>query len=380
MQVVAIGWHVYTITHSPLSLGLIGLSRVIPLILFSFFSGLTADILNRKKVMFVCQIIMMITSSILAWLTYTNQATPFLIYLLLAINSTATVFDTPARQSLIPLLVPKRYLMNAIGLNSTMWQTAVVLGPAAAGFTIDILGLANVYLINTISFVAVIIALILMNPLKQKKLEKAVLFNLKSIKEGIHFVKSSPLIYSTMILDFFATFFASATTLLPIFAQEILEVGPRGLGFLYAAPSLGGVMAGIIISAIGHFKRQGKILLVAVGIYGLATILFGLSKYYYLSLLVLTVAGAGDIVATVIRNTIRQLYTPDHLRGRMVSINMIFFMGGPQLGEVEAGVVAAAFGTPASVVIGGVGTVIVTLLIAYLIPKIRNFEGHELLA
>lgn len=380
MQVVAIAWHMYELTGSPFSLGLIGLARFLPLVLFSFFSGLAADVLNRKKIMFACQVVMMSTSLVLAWATIANIASPLLIYLLLAINSVAVVFDTPARQSLIPLLVPKENLMNAVSLNTTMWQTSVVLGPAAAGFVIDFLGIAWVYLIDAISFLAVIIALVLMSPVKKAVTFNQASFSLKSIKEGIHFVKSSPLIYSTMILDFFASFFASATTLLPIFAKDILAVGPRGLGFLYAAPSIGGILSGAIISAIGHFKKQGKILLTAVGIYGLATVVFGLSKYYYLSLLVLAVAGAGDIVATIIRNTIRQLNTPDHLRGRMVSINMLFFMGGPTLGEVEAGLVAAALGTPASVVIGGMGTIIITLLVAYFVPKIRQFEGHDVLA
>lgn len=183
-----------------------------------------------------------------------------------------------------------------------------------------------------------------------------------------------------MILDFFATFFSSATVLLPAFAKDILAVGPKGLGLLYAAPSVGGIVAGLIVSSFHNLKNQGKILLSAVFVYGLATILFGISRSFYLSLLFLGLTGVGDVVSTVIRNTIRHSTTPDYIRGRMTSINMLFFMGGPQLGEVEAGILAAAIGTPLSVVVGGIGTIIATALITVLIPKLRKYQGDEVLA
>lgn len=180
-----------------------------------------------------------------------------------------------------------------------------------------------------------------------------------------------------MLLDFFATFFSSATVLLPIFAKDILAVGPKGLGILYAAPALGAVIAGLIVSSLGHLKNQGKILLGAIIIYGMATIFFGISRSFFLSLIFLFLTGVGDVVSTIIRNTIRQLTTPDYLRGRMVSVNMIFFMGGPQLGEAEAGILAAAIGTPASVVVGGIGTIIATLMLAFFIPKLKNYQGNK---
>lgn len=380
MQTVAVGWQMYNLTHSPLSLGLIGLARFLPVLMFTFFAGVIADYFNRKKIMFIAQFVMMISAGILAYLTFTNNISPLPIYILLALNSAASIFDTPARQATVPLLVPREYFMNAVSLSTIMWQSAIVTGPALSGFIIEFGGLSYVYLLNAFSFLGVMVALILMSPIKQIRPAKNSLSSLCRIKEGIHFVKNSPLIYSTMLLDFIATFFASATTLLPIFAKDILKVGASGLGFLYAAPSIGGILAGVIISALGHFKHQGKVLLITVTIYGFATILFGLSKSYYLSLVFLAIAGAGDIISSIIRNTIRQLNTPDYIRGRVSSVNMLFVMGGPQLGEVESGIAAALLTTPVTVVIGGAGTIIATFLIGRFIPKIRNFQGDEVLA
>lgn len=374
MQVVAINWQMYLLTGSALSLGFIGLARFLPVLFLSLLGGMAADLFNRRKVMIAAQIVMTLSTLSLAYITLTHQANPILIYLILAINSTAAAFDTPARQSIVPSLVPPQYFMRAVSLNTIMWQTAIVLGPSICGFIIGFWGVGSIYIINTVSFLAVILALILMHTPKHQIVSNTS-FSLKSVKEGMAFVVKTPVIYSTMLLDFFATFFSSATILLPIFAKDILSVGPQGLGLLYAAPSLGAVLSGLVISSLGKLKNQGKILLLAVTFYGFATLLFGLSKSFYLSLIFLFFSGMGDVISTIIRNTIRQLNTPDHLRGRMVSINMIFFMGGPQLGEAEAGILAAAMGTPASVVIGGLGTVIAAGLIGILIPKLRQYQG-----
>ncbi len=376
MQVVAVNWQVYLMTGSALSLGLIGLSRFLPILFFSLFGGIAADIFNRRKIMLFSQFLMIFVSGVLAFTSYFGHISPILIYLLIAGNSLASAFDTPARQSLAPSLLPKKYFMNGVSLNTIMWQTAIVLGPSLSGFIIAYLGVTSVYIINFFSFFAVIVALIMMKT-SGKVTRKTAYFNLSSLKEGLSFVIKTPIIFSSMLLDFFATFFASATVLLPIFAKDILSVGPQGLGFLYAAPSLGAVIAGTIFSGLGHLKNQGKILIVSVVLYGSATILFGLSRSFYLSLFLLALIGAGDVVSTIIRNTIRQMTTPDHLRGRMVSINMLFFYGGPQLGEAEAGVVAAMFGAPFSVVIGGAGTILATLILSALIPQLRKYRGQD---
>ena len=378
MQVVAVAWHTYLLTGSPLSLGMIGLSRFLPVLFFSLIGGIAADRYDRRKVMLVSQIAMAFFSLVLAFATLYSEISPALIYLMIAANSVASVFDTPARQSLVPLLIPKKEFINAVSLTTTMWHTAIVVGPTISGFVLGAFGIASVYFINALSFVASIISLVLMKKGGREVTTKTS-FSLSAVTEGLQFVFKTPLMYSSMILDFFATFFSSATVLLPIFATDVLKVGPEGLGFLYAAPSLGAILGGMLISSFPKIQKQGRLLIAGVLLYGLATFLFGFTRSFFMSLVFLFFTGFGDVISTIIRNTIRQMSTPDHLRGRMVSVNMIFFFGGPQLGEVEAGVLAAAVGTPLSVSIGGLGTILVTLLIAYLVPKLRKYEGHDII-
>lgn len=379
MQMVAVNWHVYLLTKSPFSLGIIGLVRFLPLLLLAPISGMIADIIDRKKLILISQILMTVFSFVLAFSTFTHIVSPLVIYILIALISAALAFDMPARQSIVPSLVPKKHFINAVSINVTMRQTSMVLGPMFGGFVIAFLGVGNVYFINALSFFGVILAVLAMAPLKRLTTVKPP-FNWTSLKEGFVFVKNSPMIYSTMLLDFFATFFSAATVLLPVFANDILKVGPKGLGFLYAAPSIGAITAGLIISSLhGRLKHQGSILIVGVLLYGVSTILFGFSRSFTLSLVFLFMSGIGDMISTVIRNTIRQLMTPDYIRGRMVAVNMIFFMGGPQLGELEAGVVAGLFGTPLSVVVGGLGTILATLFIAWKTPQLKKYQGHEII-
>ncbi len=376
MQVVAINWQTYLLTSSALSLGLIGLSRFLPVLFVSPISGVAADKFDRKKIMFVATLGLTIVSLFLTLCSFTHHVSPLLIYIVIALQSFFMVFDTPARQSIVPLLVPKKNVIHAVSINTIMWQSSILLGPALGGFIIAYFGVSTVYLLNTISYIAVLIAILFMGEVKQEKITDAS-FSLNTVKEGLSFVKNTPIIYSSMLLDFFATFFSSATVLLPIFAKDMLHVGPQGLGFLYAAPAIGAVVAGLFFSSLGHVKKQGKIVIVAVCLYGLGTILFGLSRSFWLSLFFLSFIGAGDMISSIIRNTMRQLATPDSLRGRMISTNMIFFMGGPQLGEAEAGFLAFVVGGPVSVVIGGVATIVAALSIGYFVPKLRNYQGHD---
>ncbi len=256
-----------------------------------------------------------------------------------------------------------------------MWQTATILGPAIAGFIIAKLGVASIYGLNSISFLAMIVGLICMKTfIPTIRSESGISF--ASIIDGYKFVKSKTILWSTMFLDFLSTFFASATSLLPIFAKDILRVGPEGMGLLFAAPAIGAAFAGFAVAHAGSVKKQGVILLTGVGIYAIATIMFGFSHSFIISFIALLFVGAGDSVSVIIRQTLRQLETPDNLRGRMSSINMIFSFGGPQLGEFEAGLLAVAFGAPISVVIGGSATLIVVLILAKYIPALRKYEGY----
>lgn len=377
MQVSAINWHIYLLTRSTISLGIIGLASILPLLFFSPLAGIAADLHDRKKVVFLSQLLMTICAFFLGFFTFYKVISPTLIYLFVGLNSVAAAFDTSSRQSLMPLLVPKKHLPNAVSLMNLLWRLATVVGPSIGGLILAGFGKVEIiYFLNAVSFLTILITLIFIKPERQIY-QKNINFNLNSIKEGFNFVFSQPLIYSTMILDFFATFFASANVLLPVFAKDILKVGVRGYGFLSAASSVGGIIAGGILSMRAQIKKQGKIIMATVILYGLSTIFFGISKSFYLSFFFLAVAGFCDVVSSVIRATIRQLRTPDHIRGRVVAVNSMFYFGGPYLGEFEAGFLASLVGTPISVVVGGIGAVLAAISVNFLVPQLRKYDSEE---
>lgn len=377
MQLVAINWHVYLLTKSPVALGMVGLVRVVPIILCSLLGGVVADVFDRKHLMLVTQTTMLASALVLAVVTASGLESVWPIYLMTAIASAATAFDNPARQSLLPTLVPAKDFPNAVSLGLIAFHVATIIGPALAGLLLSLFGPALIYATNAASFLAVIGAVLLMNAVGRVVREETETSGVSfgALREGLRFVWRTPIIVQTMTLDFIATFFASATALLPIFAAEILHVGARGLGLLAAASAVGSVIAGLVMARLGTLRRQGSTVIVSIAVYGAATIAFGFSRVFWFSLLMLAVTGAADTVSTVLRQTIRQLVTPDHLRGRMTSINMIFFMGGPQLGELEAGAAAALIGAPLSVVAGGVGCLVAVALASVLAKKLRRYEG-----
>ena len=379
MQSVAINWHVYLLTKSAFALGMVGFFKGVPIVLCSLMGGVVADAMDRRRLMIATQTVMLISAAALAFVTLAGLQSVWPIYLLTAAASGATAFDIPARQALMPTLVPAKDFPNAVSLGLMVFNVALIAGPAIGGFLLASHGPAAVYGINAISFVAVIAALAAMHTSGRitEANEQANRVSYAALKEGLAFVWRTPVIVQTMTLDFAATFFASATALLPIFAAEILHVGARGVGLLAAAPAVGSVVTALLIARTGGFRRQGSIVIWAVAIFGLATVAFGISRAFWFSLLMLAITGAADTVSTVLRQTIRQLATPNHLRGRMTSINMVFFMGGPQLGEVEAGVVASFIGAPLSVVIGGVGSLLSAGIAAVKAKALLNYESSE---
>jgi MFS family permease len=380
MQSVAIHWHVYLLTKSAFALGMVGFFKGVPIILCSLIGGVVADAVDRKRLMIATQAIMLACAAMLTVVTLTGLKSVWPIYLLTGIASGATAFDIPARQALMPTLVPAKDFPNAVSLGLIVFNVAMIAGPAAAGFILASHGPAVVYGVNAISFVAVIVALFAMKTSGRlgDQIEQANRVSYAALKEGLAFVWRTPVIVQTMTLDFAATFFASATALLPIFAEEILHVGARGLGLLAAAPAFGSVITALFMARMGGFRKQGKLVMGSVAIFGLATVAFGTSRVFWVSLTMLAITGAADTVSTVLRQTIRQLATPNHLRGRMTSINMVFFMGGPQLGEVEAGFVASLVGAPLSVVIGGLGSLMSALVATVKGKSLLNYEsGHD---
>jgi len=379
MQAAAVLWHVSLLVapaQKGLALGAVGLVRVVPIVVFSMIGGVVADAWPRRRLMLTTQIAATVVATVLAGVTGRGLMTLPFLYALTAMGSTVSSFDLPARQALVPSLVPREHLANALSLNTAMMQAASIAGPAIGGILIATVGLTWVYLLNAISFGFVIAALVLMRGIHDEvtSTEREAV-SWAAAREGLRFVFTSPIIRSTMLLDFFATFFSSAVALLPIFAQDILFVGPKGYGWLYAAPAAGAVMmsAGMIVLA-DRIHRRGPVLLWSVAIYGLATVGFGLSRSFWVTFACLALTGVADTISMVIRSVIRQLETPDRLRGRMTGVNMIFFMGGPQLGELEAGALAQWMGAPFSVITGGVGCLIATGWVAGITPELRHYR------
>jgi MFS family permease len=384
MQNAALLWHV-SLLVSPerkgLALGLVGLVKVVPIIFFSMVSGVVADAWNRRRLMLFTQTGSAIVAAALALVAYSGSSTVWPVYALAALSAAVGAFDLPARQALVPMLVPREHLPNAISLNTIMFQTASVIGPSLGGVLIAASGVAWAYAVNALSFAFVIVALLMMRDVPERQPSEAGSrddVSWHAALQGLQFVFRQPLIRSTMLLDFFATFFSSATALLPIFAQDILKVGPEGYGWLYAAPAFGAVATSVaMIPYTARIERRGPVLLWAIAVFGLATVVFGVSRWFWLTFACLAVTGAADTISIIIRNIVRQLETPDRLRGRMIGVNMVFFIGGPQLGEFEAGAVANWLGATFSVVSGGVGCLIATGWVTASTPALRRYRARS---
>lgn len=380
MQQWALFWHISQLSRDPVAVSIVGLVRFLAVFGLSLVGGLAADRYDRRAIIFITQTVSMLVALVLGLLTHGGVIKLWHIYVLTALQASAMAFDLPARQALVPNLVPRRDLPSAFSLQSIAFNTGAIAGPALSGVVIGYWGQEYAYLINALTFLAVIFALAVMGPIPQQMHARAgrgLAAALQDIREGIQFIRSQPLILSSMILDFFATFFASANTLLPYFAQYVLHVGEIAYGWLAAASSIGAMIVGLVVSQFNQLRRQGQLLLGSVLIFGLATILFGVSRQYAVIFFALALTGAADSVSTIIRNTIRQLNTPDSLRGRMTGINQIFFMGGPQLGEIEAGLVARSFSVPFAILSGGIGTILIVGLIAARWPILLRYNGDE---
>ncbi len=377
MQVWALFWHIRTLTDQPIALGGIGLARILPVIVFSLVGGAVADSYNRRRVLFLTQSSAALVALTLGLLTQFEHIGLWHIYALTALQAVTVAFDLPARQALIPNLVPARDLPNAFSMTSIAFQAGSVVGPALSGLVIALAGQQAVYYINAASFLAVIGALVMIGDVPQTMAADRGGVSLEAIREGIRFIAARPIILSSMLLDFAATFFASANTLMPIIARDILGVGVVEYGWLSAAQSVGAVLAALVLSQARALRRQGPLFLGAVAVFGAGTIVFGITRSFLLAWLLLAVTGAADSVSTIIRNTIRQLQTPDHIRGRMTSINQIFFQGGPQLGEIEAGAVAQIFGAPIAIVTGGIGCLAGLGAIVAKWPQLLSYDAHE---
>lgn len=368
IQSTAITYHVFQLTHnSSYMVGLLGLFRVAPLLTFTLFGGVLADQADRRKVMLATQTTMALVSLILAVTVWTGLVTPALIYTLVVVAFTAVAFDGPARQSLVVSLVPKDHFPNAVTISATMWRFSDVLGPVLAGALIGWrgAGFGACYILNAVSFLAVIYAVWRMPPKPPEDVTverpKHLRDVLSQIKDGWRFVNRMPVIRHAMWIDFWATFFSTADALLPAMSK-ILKLGPLGYGFLCASAAIGAAIAASVLAFRPTVHKQGAWVVGMVGIYGAATCLFAISGNLVLASVFLAITGAADMVSTVMRQTLRQLATPDSMRGRMTAISSLFFISGPRLGDYEAGVASQAFGDRGSIAIGGSACILVSIL------------------
>lgn len=380
MRIIAVDWLVYQIAtaqgmSAPLALGLIGLLRMVPMTIMALFAGVVADRFERRKIIMVTSIIALIASGILAVVAQHEQPPLWVVYSMVVVTAIASSFEMPARQALIPALVPREVLSQAMSANIIAWQLATVLGPSLGGIIIAAFGVIPLFWFDAASYIAVVVAALMMRPVAIASSGKGPV-RLVDALEGLKFTFKHRVIASTMLLDFFATFFGACTTLMPIFANEILHVGAQGYGFMRAAPSIGAVLTAIILTS-RRIRKQGPVLLIAVAVFGLSIALFGASTWFPLTVVVLALSGASDTVSMIIRGTLRQLLTPDELRGRMTAVNMVFVAGGPQLGEFVVGLTASVIGAPLAVLIGGILCIGVVAGTAAKVPELRKLDTPE---
>ncbi len=373
MVSVAVGWELYERTGEPLALGLIGLVQIAPVLLLSLPGGYVADRYDRRLVTLYSQLVLVVCALVLTVLSLT-EGSLVLLYLTLAIIGGARAFNNPAEGALTPLLVPQEHFFNAATWNTTVWQLSAIMGPAVGGVIIAITNTAAaVYLINALAGMVLVVALLMIRA-RQVKFVSSGETPLQALRGGIRFVRDQRVILGAISLDMFAVLLGGATFLLPVFAKDILHTDATGLGILRAAPSFGALMMVTIIARMPPMRHAGATLLLSVAGFGLATVIFGISTSFVLSLAMLFATGALDTISVVIRHTLIMTRTPDAMRGRVGAVNSVFIGMSNELGGFESGVAAALLGTVGAVVFGGVGTMLVVGAIAHFAPELRHLK------
>ncbi len=369
MITVAIGWHIYELTGSVLDLGLVGLVEFLPRVLFMLHTGHVADRFDRRRVAALCQVLQALVAGVLVFASATDSASRELIFLMAFVLGAARAFEMPATQALLPNVVPRDLFPRAVAASASAMQAATIVAPALGGL-LYAFGSLWVYGPTAVIYLAAC-ALMLGLSSSQQQANKAPA-NLENLLAGIRFIRSRPDILGAISLDLFAVLLGGATALLPVFAKDILLTGPWGLGLLRSAPAVGALLMSFWLARFPIERNVGRIMFTSVGVFGVATIAFGLSTSFWFSLAVLAVLGAADMISMVIRGAFVQLHTPDEMRGRVSAVNGLFIGASNQLGEFESGVTAAWFGTVPAVVMGGVGTLIVTGLWIKLFPSLAK--------
>lgn len=369
VQNVAVGWLVYDLTGDPLALGLVGLAAFLPAVVLALFTGHVADRFDRRSILVACYALATLTAGGLLLCVWIGTRQVWPIYLLVMGFGVGRAFANPAAQALVPNLVPLRHFQNAVAWNSSIWQTATITGPAVGGI-LYAFGGSVVFGAATLMFA---LALVLFGAIRPRGATAARAgMSWARLIAGFVFIRSRPVILGAISLDMFAVLLGGATALLPIYARDILAVGPTGFGLLRSMPAVGALLVALLLARRPLARHTGRRMLQAVALFGLATIGFGLSTSLVLSLFCLFVMGAADMVSVFVRQTLVQIDTPDAMRGRVAAVNTVFIGASNELGEFESGVVAAVIGTVPAVVVGGVGTLLVAALWSRWFPALRD--------
>ncbi|MBI3829259.1 MAG: MFS transporter [Planctomycetes bacterium] len=369
---LAIGWELYNRTGEPMALGLVGIAQVLPIFLFSLPAGQAADRFDRRSIGAAAQFIRACSSFVLVYLSYT-QGPVAAIYACLFTNGVTRAFHAPARTALMPMILPAAAFANAVSWNTTGFQLASVSGPALGGFMMGLTGFAwPVYLFDALTSLFNVVCILNIHATGSVKKKEPP--SLHSLLAGIRFVWSTKVLLAVITLDLFGVLLGGAAALLPVYAKDILHVGPEGLGWLRASESVGALLMAVTIAHRPPMRRAGPALLWSVTGFGLGIVVFGLSENFWLSIAAMAFCGACDNVSVVIRHTLMQLRTPDEMRGRVAAVNTVFIASSNELGQLESGTVAHFLGPVFSVVSGGIGTILVVLVAAGIWPEIRGLQ------
>jgi MFS family permease len=369
---IAVGWQVYELTGRPLDLGLVGLAQFLPAFILALPAGHVADQIDRRRIVAACLGAYAVVALSLLVTTLGTPSTPLPIYAILVFFGAARGFSGPAGQALMPDLVPKPHFASAVAWGSSVWQIGTIVGPAAGGLLYAAGGARLAYGAAALLFLAGFAACAAIRTRPTQGAERD--HSVRTILAGVEYVFRKKVILGALSLDLFAVLLGGATALLPVYARDILHVGPSGLGGLRAAPGLGAALMAVVLAYRPLQGRAGLVLFVSVALFGIATIVFGVSTNFTLSILALFVLGAADLISVVVRHTVVQLETPPEMRGRVSAVNVLFIGASNELGEFESGVTAAIFGVVRAVVAGGVGSCLVVLFSAWLFPDLRKVD------
>lgn len=369
MLTVAIGWHIYELTGNVLDLGLVGLAEFLPRVLFMLHTGHVADRYDRRHVAALCQTVQGLIAVALVLGSATDNISREMIFLLAFALGAARSFEMPATQALLPNIVPTELFPRAVAAAASAMQAATIVAPAVGGL---LYAFGSLWVYGPVAVLYAIACCLMLSLSSRQQMLRKERASLDSLLAGIRFIRSRRDILGAISLDLFAVLLGGATALLPVFAKDILLTGPWGLGLLRSAPAVGALAMSFWLARFPIERQVGRIMFTAVGVFGVATIAFGLSTSFWFSLAVLAVLGAADMISMVIRGAFVQLHTPDEMRGRVSAVNGLFIGASNQLGEFESGVTAAWFGTVPAVVMGGVGTLLITGLWIKLFPTLAN--------